>query len=349
MSPLAPSFLAIIPARAGSKRLPDKNIKPLCGKPLIAWSIESALASPYISEVAISTDSEVYASLARKWGASAPFLRPQSLSSDTSTTFDALKHCIEYYKENLGRSFDYIALLQPTSPLRKSLHINQACEKILAKGASSLISVCECEHSPLWCNTLPDDESMSDFLSPQVLGVRSQDLPRYFRLNGVIFIAKTNALLESQGFFTPHTIAYTMPARYSSDIDSALDFEVAEMILARELGFAVSYTGGGAELSFSASPYLCIATFARDLRAYGARDSRALLDSHLAESHAMIISAHPLDSKSHFSQSPILADSEGLNSESHIITALPKAPLATYLKPAPLTDSTSYKGGAYAA
>ena len=95
------TFLAIIPARSGSKGLPDKNIKHLCGKPLLAWSIESALDSQYIDEVVVSTDSSIYADIAKSYGANVPFLRPKSLSSDTTTTFDVLEHCIKFYK-NLG-------------------------------------------------------------------------------------------------------------------------------------------------------------------------------------------------------------------------------------------------------
>lgn len=239
------SFLAIIPARRGSKRLPNKNIKPLCGKPLLAWSIESALDSLYIDEVVVSTDSKEYAQIARKYGANVPFLRPKNLSQDTTSTFEVLRHCIEFYKNELDKEFDYVVLLQPTSPLRKTWHINESCKKIINTYATSLVSVCKCEHSPLWCNTLPEDGNMDNFLSPQVIGKRSQDLPCYYRLNGAIFIAQATALLESQSFFTPHTIAYKMSNQFSSDIDSKLDFDITEFLLACELGLAVSYTGGG--------------------------------------------------------------------------------------------------------
>ncbi|TLD96617.1 acylneuraminate cytidylyltransferase family protein [Helicobacter jaachi] len=244
-------FLAIIPARAGSKRLPDKNIKSLCGKPLLAWSIKSALDSKYIDEVVVSTDSSVYAEIAKDYGANVPFLRPECLASDTTTTFDVLEHCIRFYEQNLQKEFDYIVLLQPTSPLREAWHINESCQKLLDSNANSLISVCKCEHSPLWSNTLAEDESMDNFLSPKVLNVRSQDLPAYYRLNGVIFIAKTKALLQAKSFFMPHSIAYKMDTMYSSDIDTPLDFEIASVIKnhisanvhLRDL--TTSVTGGG--------------------------------------------------------------------------------------------------------
>lgn len=223
-------FLSIIPARSGSKRLPDKNIKSLCGKPLLAWSIESALNSKYIDEVVVSTDSSVYADIAKSYGANVPFLRPESLSSDTTTTFDVLEHCIRFYSESLGKTYDYVVLLQPTSPLRQAWHIDEACEKIITKKVDSLISVCKCEHPPLWSNTLLENENMNDFIPKSVREIRSQDLPQYYRLNGTIFIAKTESLLTHKSFLTPQTIAYKMDNLYSSDIDSALDFTFAEFL-----------------------------------------------------------------------------------------------------------------------
>lgn len=244
------SFLAVIPARSGSKRLPDKNIKPLCGKPLLAWSIESALDSKYIDEVVVSTDSELYADIARKYGANVPFLRPENLSLDTTTTFEVLEHCIRFYKEALGKEFNYIVLLQPTSPLRQAWHINEACEKVLARNVNSLISVCKCEHPPVWSNTLPDDEDMSEFIPSSVQGVRSQDLPQYYRLNGAIFIAKTDVLLSTKNFLTSKTIAYKMDNIYSSDIDSLLDFEFANFLATYigESSVCIDLFGGGGNL-----------------------------------------------------------------------------------------------------
>ena len=124
------TVIAIIPARGGSKGLPGKNIKPLCGKPLIAWSIEAGLASQYIDEVMVSTDSEEIANIAREFGASVPFLRPVELASDTATTLDAVKHVIEYYENECNRYFDYIVLLEPTSPLREKDDLDMMLEKI---------------------------------------------------------------------------------------------------------------------------------------------------------------------------------------------------------------------------
>lgn len=225
------TFLAIIPARSGSKRLPNKNIKKLFGKPLIAWSIEAGLNCPYIDEVVVSTDSQEYAEIARQYGAKVPFLRPKELAQDTTTTFDSIKHTIDCYQSQLNKSFDYIILLQPTSPLRNFQHICEAINTLFVKRATSIISICPCEHSPLWSNTLPSDHSMDYFLNPTNKGVRSQELPAYYRLNGAIYIAETHSLLANQSFFTPNSYAFIMDTKISLDIDTEYEFHIAEMLI----------------------------------------------------------------------------------------------------------------------
>lgn len=225
------TFLAIVPARSGSKRLPEKNIKDLCGKPLIAWSIEAGIQSKYIDKVAISTDSQEYANIAQKYGGEVPYLRPQELSQDTSTTLDVLKHLITFYKDNFNERFHYVALLQPTNPIRQAKHLDEAIEKLLHYQGNAIIGVCHCEHSPLWSNTLTSNERMDDFINPDIYNIRSQDLPIYYRLNGAIYIAKTDWLMESKSLFGNNTYAYKMGIEESIDIDTMLDFKVAECIL----------------------------------------------------------------------------------------------------------------------
>lgn len=220
------TFLAIIPARGGSKRLPRKNLLDLCGKPLIAWSIEAALKSKYISKVIVSSDDEEILNIAKEY--KADFIkRPDELASDTATTFDALKHTLE----NVGK-YDYVVLLQPTSPLRSEKHIDEAIELLKEKNADAIISVCEMEHSPLWSNTLDENLDMSNFLRDEVLNKRSQDLPKYYRLNGAIYICKTDKLLENKGFFLKENIyAYKMNKKHSVDIDEEIDFIIAEKLM----------------------------------------------------------------------------------------------------------------------
>ena len=219
------TFLAIIPARGGSKRLPRKNLLDLCGKPLIAWSIEAALKSKYISKVIVSSDDEEILNIAKEY--KADFIkRPDELASDTATTFDALNHTLENVEK-----YDYVVLLQPTSPLRTEKHIDEAIELLKEKNADAIISVCEVEHSPLWSNTLDENLDMSNFLRDEVLNKRSQDLPKYYRLNGAIYICKTDKLLENKGFFLKENIyAYKMNKKHSVDIDEEIDFIIAREI-----------------------------------------------------------------------------------------------------------------------
>lgn len=220
-------FLAIIPARGGSKRLPKKNTLNLQGKPLIAWTIEAAKNSQYIDTVCISSDDQAILAIAEKYGVQ-PLLRPDELASDTATTFDAIAHAISVAKEQ----YEYIVLLQPTSPLRTAKHIDEAILLLKNKSADAVISVCAMEHSPLWANTLPNDGSMIDFIQESHV-TRSQDLPDYYRLNGAIYICLTDRLLSEKSFFIADKIfAYIMDTESSVDIDNQLDFKLVELIMA---------------------------------------------------------------------------------------------------------------------
>jgi len=224
-------ILAIVPARGGSKRLPGKNIKRLHGKPLIQWAIESASGIAEISRVIVSTDCSEIADIAARSGAEVPFLRPEELASDTSSSTDVIKHALRHY-EAQGEHFDYVLLLQPTSPIRNAQHTQGAIELLKEKQADAVVSVCECDHSPLWSNTLPDDQSMDGFIRPELKNTRSQDLPDYFRLNGAIYITKVSRFFEENSLFLSSNIyAYVMDGESSVDIDHELDFLLAETIL----------------------------------------------------------------------------------------------------------------------
>ncbi|WP_026808000.1 cytidylyltransferase domain-containing protein [Aliarcobacter lanthieri] len=219
------TFLAIVPARGGSKRLPRKNILDLCGKPLIAHTIEAGLKSNYIDKLVVSSDDNEILEISRKFGAET-IKRPDELASDVATTFDAIKHTIENFEK-----YDYVVLLQPTSPLRNEKHIDEAIELLEIKNADAIISVCEMDHSPLWSNTLPQDGSMKGFLRDEVLNKRSQDLEKYYRLNGAIYICKTEKLLENKSFLLRNNIfSYIMDRESSIDIDEEIDFKIAEVI-----------------------------------------------------------------------------------------------------------------------
>lgn len=220
------SFLAIIPARGGSKRLPRKNVLDLAGKPLIAWTIEAGLMSSYIDKVIVTSDDKEILEISKRFGAET-IKRPDELANDTATTFDAVKHTIDNMEK-----YDYIVLLQPTSPLRNFKHIDEAIELLMSKNADAVISVCEMDHSPLWSNTLPDNGNMSSFIRDEVKNKRSQDLEKYYRLNGAIYICKEDRLLEDKNFFIKDKIfAYSMYRESSIDIDEKIDFIFATELL----------------------------------------------------------------------------------------------------------------------
>ncbi len=223
------TFLAIVPARGGSKRLPRKNVLDLAGKPLIAWSIEAGLKSKYIDKVIVTSDDNEILDIAKKFGSDI-IKRPDELASDTTTSFDAIKHTLD----NLER-YDYVILLQPTSPLRSEDHIDEAIELLDSKEAAAIVSVCEMDHSPLWSNTLPEDGNMNSFLREEVKNSRSQDLEIYYRLNGAIYICKTDNLLQERSFFLKDRIfSFKMDRKLSIDIDEKIDFIMANLLLSND-------------------------------------------------------------------------------------------------------------------
>lgn len=223
------SNIAVITARSGSKGVKDKNIRQLEGKPLLAYTVEAALRSGCFDCVHVSTDSEEYAKIAKAYGADVPFLREASLATDTAGTWDVLRACVEQY-DRLGQKFDTVTLLQPTSPLRDVLDIQKAFQIFEEKHAQSVVSVCEVEHSPMLCNTLGTDGSMDGFLDLNKVG-RRQDMETYYRLNGAIYIQTTTLLMEQGNLYGSGAYAYVMSQEHSIDIDTELDFLIAETIL----------------------------------------------------------------------------------------------------------------------
>lgn len=218
--------IAIITARSGSKGLPDKNIKELCGKPLIAYSIGCALESGQFDKVFVSTDSEKYAEIAARFGSDASFLRSAETSGDMAGSWDVVREVIDRF-EKRGEFFDRIMLLQPTSPLRTAADIRNSFALMEEKDANSVVSVCEMEHSPLWSNTLGEDLCMDDFRRENYCDIRRQDLPTYYRLNGAIFLVKREEL-EQRQMLRHKSYAYVMPMERSIDIDTEIDFKIAE-------------------------------------------------------------------------------------------------------------------------
>ncbi|MCM8790614.1 MAG: acylneuraminate cytidylyltransferase family protein [Candidatus Omnitrophica bacterium] len=224
------SILAIIPARGGSKGLPRKNVKDLAGKPLIAWTIREALKCGCIDRVIVTTDDKEIANISARYGAEIPFLRPKRLSLDRTETIDVILHAINWLRDE-GCDYDVVVVLQPTSPLRVAGDITSALKMLFDRKAAGIVSVCKAEHNPLWANSIPVDLSMKDFLPKAVINKNRHKLPEFYRLNGAIYVALTEFLRSNRSFFGPGVYAYIMPKDRSVDIDDAIDFKLAELLI----------------------------------------------------------------------------------------------------------------------
>lgn len=223
------SSVAIIPARSGSKGLPDKNIKLLNGKPLMAYAIEAAKNSNIFDEIMVSTDSLEYAEIAENYGAAVPFMRSAESASDIASSWDVVEEALAEY-EKKGKFFDDFCLLQPTSPLRTAEDIQNAYTIFNKKGAIAVVSVCECEHSPLWCNTLNDNMELEGFIDSQNY-LQRQALRTFYRINGAIYIVNRKEFQKNQFIYRENSFAYIMSQDRSIDIDSLLDFKIAETLI----------------------------------------------------------------------------------------------------------------------
>jgi N-acylneuraminate cytidylyltransferase len=223
--------IAIIPARSGSKRLRDKNIIDICGKPMIAYSIEAALQSKMFDRVIVSTDSELYRDISLQYGAEV-FMRSAELSSDTATTYMVLEDIIH----KLNGDFDYFMLLQPTSPLRRVENILEACQLFESRMSDMdfLISVVKSHLPSRYIKPIAEDGSMKHFIASQT-HTRTQDYQEY-TLNGAIYIAKPAEYLKDKNFMGPNSLAYIMNEEDSADVDNHVDYLTACCIIARRQG-----------------------------------------------------------------------------------------------------------------
>lgn len=222
--------LAIIPARSGSKGLPDKNIMDLCGNPLMYYTIKAAVDSQCFDEVMVSTDSETYADIAKACGASVPFLRSDFNSSDGASSWDTVREVLEEYKK-LGQEYDYVALLQPTSPLRTSDDVKAAFALLSRDGVRNVVSVCEVDHPVQWCFTLPRSNSMEEMAKSPYSHMRRQDLETHYRENGAIYIVLCKNIVDvNYNLYADNCYAYVMSKEKSIDIDDRLDLEIAKVM-----------------------------------------------------------------------------------------------------------------------
>lgn len=219
--------LAVIPARGGSKGVPKKNIKLLGGKPLIQWSIEAALEATSIDRVIISTDCDEIASVSKKLGCEVPFKRPSYLSTDNANTIDVISHAID----TLESDYDWVVLLQPTSPFRRPYHIDDAFQHMLKNYKTSCVGVVEANKSPEWMFWLSDDKKHLNKILNNKSPTRRQDCRPTYLINGAIYISKIDEFKENRRFLSDDTFPYVMGEKDSLDIDSYIDFKMAEIII----------------------------------------------------------------------------------------------------------------------
>lgn len=227
------TFLAIIPARGGSKGLPGKNIMELCGKPLIAWSIEAGLTSKYIDEVMVTTDSEEIACVAREFGASIPFIRPADLASDTATSFDAIKHAVNFYDNEVHKKFDYIVLLEPTSPLREKGDIDMAIEQLFSNPqATAVVGICKTEsQNPAFLVKKNDSSFLVGYENRDMKVLRRQEISDVYFFEGSVYVSHTDTLLFRKTFYHEGTLGYEVPKWKSLEIDDMDDFIMVEALM----------------------------------------------------------------------------------------------------------------------
>lgn len=218
--------LALITARGGSKGLPGKNVRPLAGKPLVAWSVEAAKGSRHVDRVVISSDDAEIIAAAVAAGCDAPFVRPAELAQDSTASEPVAIHALDA----LAEPYDLLVLLQPTSPLRIAADIDLCLERCVASGAPGVISVVEPAKSPYWMFRMDAAGRLSRLL--ESTATRRQDLPQAFAANGAVFVVRVPWFRRHRAFIGEGTVGCAMPPERSVDIDTLLDFRLAEAILA---------------------------------------------------------------------------------------------------------------------
>ena len=227
------SVVAIIPARGGSKGLPQKNILPLSDKPLIAWSIEVGKESKYIDKLIISTDDKKIADVAESYRCEVPFIRPENLSSDEAPTIDVLIHAYKYFTEN-NEIYDYLILLEPTSPLRDSNDIDAAMEMLDSnrEKADSIVGVAKVEAThPVFDVRINDGGLIEPYATENFSTFRRQEIEDLYHFEGSLYISDTKVLLKEKTFYHERTLPYIVPRWKSLEIDEMVDIITAEAII----------------------------------------------------------------------------------------------------------------------
>lgn len=223
------TFLAIIPARGGSKGIPQKNITKVNGMPLIQFTIDEANNSDYLDRIIISTDDVDIKNIVQQIGGEIPFLRPENLASDTTKTIDVMVHAIDELKSK-GNVYDYVVLLQPTQPLRKCWHIDEAIEQLVDTNKENLVSVSKVREHPILMRTINSKGNLETLLK-QDSTIRRQEFSSYYKVNGAIYINKINSNFNLSTSLNDNSSPYIMAQDFDIDIDNLIDLEIFKTII----------------------------------------------------------------------------------------------------------------------
>jgi CMP-N-acetylneuraminic acid synthetase len=226
------NILGVIPARGGSKSVPRKNITLLFERPLIAYTIAAAQQSKTLTHFLLSSDDEEIIAVAKHYGAPVPFIRPAELASDIAPTLPVVQHAIRFMEASEGIKFDYVVLLQPTTPMRRSEDIDAAVEKLIRTGADSVVSVCDVEaYHPARMRQIVDDRLVELPIKEPREMARRQDLPPVYIRNGAIYAVRRDLIIEQNSMIGAVSRPYVMPVERSVNIDSPLDLLLAQHLM----------------------------------------------------------------------------------------------------------------------
>jgi CMP-N,N'-diacetyllegionaminic acid synthase len=229
-----PIVLGVVTARGGSKGVPGKNIKPLGGKPLIQYTIEAAAQCEFITDLVVSTDSADIAAIARACGGLVPFLRPPELAADATPHLPVLQHAVREMELRSGRTYDYVVTLQPTSPFRLPQDIDETIALLISSKADSAVSVCEVDGAghPVKAKRF-DGRRLLPYCLDEIEGTRRQDLVPAYKRSGAVYVSRRELLMKANRFYGEHVVGHIVPKERSVDIDTPLDWVIAEYMLAQ--------------------------------------------------------------------------------------------------------------------
>jgi N-acylneuraminate cytidylyltransferase/CMP-N,N'-diacetyllegionaminic acid synthase len=223
-------ILGVIPARGQSKGIPNKNLKPLNGIPLIAHTIRAAQGAETLDQVILSTDSPKIAKVGARYGVPAPFLRPAELATDEAPMAPVLAHAVSWVEKERGKPVGVIVLLQPTSPMRLARHIDEGVRLLIESEAESVVGLCKARHNPYWMWVIRNG-SVERLIPEGSRFTRRQDLPDVYRVNGAFYASRRHVIMDHGRVLGEKIRGLVMTEEESVDIDTALDFLLAENVL----------------------------------------------------------------------------------------------------------------------